>query len=95
MFYKIYNGLNQVNLMNPISHCPSLDLTGPAGNIRGHAHRITKLQISTIAVRENFFSNRVVETWNKLPENVIKSTTTNAFKNGIDSFYKENKQTRF
>ena len=75
MFYKIYNGLNQVNLMNPISHCPSLDLTGPAGNIRGPAHRITKLQISTIAVRENFFSNRVVETWNKLPENVIKSTT--------------------
>jgi hypothetical protein len=37
-------------------------------------------------IRKYHFSHRVVDDWNRLPEEAIKSKTLNIFKNNIDSF---------
>ena len=34
----------------------------------------------------DFFSNRVISFWNKLPSNVKNSTSVNNFKNNLDKF---------
>ena len=42
--------------------------------------------ISNSDVRRNFFSQRVVESWNGLPDTVKMSVTVNQFKNSLDEF---------
>jgi len=37
-----------------------------------------------LELRRNFFSQRVVVHWNKLPESVVKAETVNTFKNRLD-----------
>ena len=41
-------------------------------------------QVSNLEVRRSFFSNRVVEPWNKLPDSMRCAKTTNNFKNLYD-----------
>ena len=36
-------------------------------------------------VRSNFFSNRVIEPWNRLPTELKESKTVNSFKDGLDN----------
>ena len=36
-------------------------------------------------VRSNFFSNSVIEHWNRLPNELKESKTVNSFKNGLDN----------
>ena len=38
-------------------------------------------------IRDNFFTNRVINIWNSLPDNVVCAKTTNAFKNLLDKFW--------
>ena len=38
-------------------------------------------------IRDNFFTNRVINIWNSLPDNVVCAETTNAFKNLLDKFW--------
>ena len=45
------------------------------------------------SVRQHFFSNRVVSTWNTLPELVVTAPTMNTFKNRLDKSWKEHKFT--
>ena len=52
------------------------------GNIRGHRQTLQKHQVNK-EKRRNFFSQRVVDGWNNLQEN-IESTTVNQFKNRFD-----------
>ena len=35
-------------------------------------------------LRKNFFSNRIVNMWNSLPDYVVMSDTINTFKNRLD-----------
>ena len=53
------------------------------GNIRCHRQTLQKLQVNK-EKRINFFSQRFVNGWNNLQENIIKSTTVNQFKNRFD-----------
>ena len=36
---------------------------------------------------QNFFSNRVVDAWNELPQYVADAETVNSFKARLDKFY--------
>ena len=47
---------------------------------------IAKLDYS-LDVRKNFFSNRVVDAWNELPQYVVDAETLNSFKARLDKFY--------
>jgi len=52
---------------------------------RGHNCRIVK-QRSNLDIRKYFFSQRVVNTWNSLPQTVIDADSVNSFKNRLDKF---------
>jgi hypothetical protein len=38
-------------------------------------------------LREYFFTNRIINIWNSLPENVVLCTNLNQFKNKLDKFW--------
>ena len=63
----------------------SLSAEGPAGATRGGEHRLVK-QVTKLDHRANFLSNRVVNEWNKLPTEVVSSSTVNQFKNKLAKF---------
>ena len=53
---------------------------------RGHALKLKKRR-SVSWLRSNFFSNRVVTVWNKLPCEVVQAETINQFKNRLDQHW--------
>ena len=52
---------------------------------RGHQLKL-KVRRARTKARTKFFSNRVVSAWNKLPQEVVLSKSTNEFKNRLDKF---------
>ena len=50
---------------------------------RGHPLKLQKPRHRTYK-RTKFFSSRVINSWNKLPERVVMSKTVNTFKNRFD-----------
>ena len=59
---------------------------------RGHRFKIVKNR-SRLNIRKNFFSQRVVNEWNALPEIVVESQSVNSFKNSYDKYVREIKST--
>jgi len=53
--------------------------------LRGHTMRLSKQRIS-LDVRKFSFSQRVVQEWNKLSQDVVEATSVNQFKNRLDKF---------
>ena len=53
---------------------------------RGHSLALVKSH-SRLHIRKYTFSQRVVNDWNKLPEECINATSVNMFKNKIDQYY--------
>ena len=51
---------------------------------RGHMYEFVKNR-SRLNVRAHFFSQRVVNDWNKLPTNVVNADMVNSFKNRLDA----------
>ena len=51
---------------------------------------VIKKERFRLDVRKNFFTIRVVDMWNGLPEHVKSATNVNMFKNRIDLFLKNN-----
>ena len=59
-------------------------------DLRGHSWKLFKKR-SKLEVRKNFFSNRVVDEWNALPQEVIESLTVSAFKKRLDHHLRFNR----
>jgi len=53
---------------------------------RGHSLKLRK-DYSRTSLRQHVFSQRVVEIWNKLPEDLVIASSINAFKNGLDKHW--------
>ena len=96
--FKIQKGLEIIYWVKPPLLTKNSDLTGPASCVRESSLRLrgesfkSRLRndfFQSVLVRHNFFSNRVISTWNSLPDDVVKSSTTNKFKPIIDRYYKE------
>jgi hypothetical protein len=51
--------------------------------VRGHSLKLIKNR-SRLNLRKNFFSQRVINDWNKLPEEVISAQSVDVFKKRID-----------
>jgi hypothetical protein len=86
-YFKIAKGINVVQFVKPISLAQSLSVEGPAANIRGNKHRVTKQRVINCEQREHFFTNRLADDWSSLPESIVASTTVNSFKNQLDAFF--------
>jgi hypothetical protein len=89
--FKFIKGIEQINWLSP-----QQSRVGAANQIetRGHSHRIVKDNFSAaahnnhakyISTRLEFFSNRVVNSWNQLPQIAINSANLNDFKRIIDT----------
>ena len=59
--------------------------------LRGHNFKITKQSFNK-SKYANFFTNRVVNAWNKLPHEIVNAKNINEFKNKFD---KLNHETQF
>ena len=56
--------------------------------LRGHNLKIIKQTVNK-SKYANFFTNRVVNTWNKLPSHIVNAKSINEFKNLFDEHNKE------
>jgi len=61
--------------------------------LRGNNKRIFKAK-SRAETRRNFFSQSVVDYWNKLPQDIIDADSVNSFKSSLDKFWQKKKQIR-
>ena len=80
--YKYLKGIYRVDSSR------MLPLTGPKTfETRGHYLKIQKRYCRT-KLRANFFSCRIVNMWNGLPDDVVLSPTLNCFKGRIDRHWR-------
>ena len=61
--------------------------TPPNQKLRGHNFKIIK-QRANKSKYANFFTNRIVNRWNKLPSEIVNAKSINNFKNLFDDFNK-------
>ena len=73
--YKINKGYD--NIGSEIFFCKN------ASNLRGHSMKVTKKSFK-LNVRKFSFSNRVINEWNGLSEEIIQSKSLAGFKKRID-----------
>ena len=55
---------------------------------RGNSHKIEK-QTARLEIRRNFFSLRVHDAWNALPEDIVNAPSLDAFKRRLDRISKD------
>ena len=79
--YKFVNGYYDVNQ-------PKFERDTSERNLRGHSLKLTKKRYK-LKVRGNFFSNRVVNSWNSLPNEVVTAASVNSFKNRLDKHWRQ------
>ena len=60
----------------------------PVNNTKGHSAKVLKNRCS-LDLRRFFFSERVVDQWNSLPQHVIDSGSIKAFKNGLNTMRRD------
>ena len=75
--YKILTGRERIDV-----DC-FFKLSSGGYSLRGHCFKLYKDR-SRLAVRRNFFSQRVVGVWNGLSAHVVEAPSVNSFKNRID-----------
>ena len=68
-----------------LDHSLFFKLSGDS-KVRGHTYKIVKRSFR-LDVRKNFFSSRVVDAWNELPQYVVDAETVNSFQARLDKFY--------
>jgi hypothetical protein len=74
--YKLLHGKENIDFQQ------FFQLANQSGR-RGHSLKLYKQQCR-LDVRKHFFSQRVVNTWNALPSNVVSAESVNAFKSLLD-----------
>ena len=82
-YYKIANGLLDVNWLTSTKLMSSISCHGPANAIRGHKKRLF-VQLSNCPARMNFLNNRVASSWNNLASTTVNAPTLNSFKARLD-----------
>jgi hypothetical protein len=75
--FKLVKGLEKVPASRFFSEPPS------SLGVRGNSCKLFKNR-ARLEIRRQFFSNRVVDKWNRLPQSAVDATSTNAFKNHLD-----------
>ncbi len=77
--YKIINSIDKVNKEKITPIVPS--------RTRGHRYKIFKRPVR-LNVRRSSFSQRIVNTWNSLPDTVVTAETVNQFKSRLNTAWK-------
>jgi len=90
-WFKIETGRNIVELIRPnmSSNVDTLGTNGPASCViarRRSSIRSVKELVKQCSMREKFFTNRVVDPWNGLGNDIVASSSVNCFKKQYDRF---------
>jgi hypothetical protein len=75
--YKLLTGKEDIN------YCNFFQLNTNGCNLRGHDKKLFTGRCR-LEIRRNFFSQRVIDNWNSLPQEVIDSESVNGFKRRLD-----------
>ncbi len=81
--HKCQTGKNDISWTREWPRLHSSTATGPCGNTR-HAQFPIK-ETPSLAQRDHFFKNRVIDDWFLLPAYIREASTTNMFKNRLDA----------
>ena len=66
--------------------CPKLTMDNHRGT-RGHQFKLKK-QRSNTRIRQNYFTNRVISSWNSLTPNIVEAPNIKLFEKRLDKFWK-------
>lgn len=80
LLYKILNKLIEVDFDTHFT----FSQINNTYNLRRNSLHIQKPSISRTEIRLNFFSQKIVECWNKLPDNIVTAPSLNIFKFRLD-----------
>jgi len=78
--YKILSGKEN---LDPYQFFHHSDTT----HLRGHSCKLS-VNRCHLQLRQNFFRQRVIKDWNKLPQDVADAPSVNSFKNCLDTHWK-------
>ena len=78
--FKISKGIESLSF-----ELPSNDFLREIAPRGGKRSRLRREIVKSCNQRHNFFTNRIVNIWNELPDNIITATSTNGFKNRLDT----------
>ena len=81
--YKICN-----NVYDPKTVKSLFEFVEPDNRTRGHCLKVKKRRTNTKKF-QHFFTNRIVNVWNGLPEQCVCAKSLNVFKNFIDAYFKD------
>ena len=56
---------------------------------RGHHLKLFLGRTRRLDIRKHYFSNRIVTTWNALPDHVVRAETINVFKSRLDHHWRD------
>ena len=79
--FKVYKSLIGINFEDFFMNSHSDEIY----NSRGHQHRLQPPKYSGSLTRHNFFTNRIISTWNKLPKDLINSNSLQIFKSHLNN----------
>ena len=79
--YKIIHGLSSVSFHSFFEFCHH-DRT------RGHTLKLHKHSVRT-DLRQHFFTERIINVWNKLDEDTVSASSLNSFKRRLQKMYSD------
>ena len=80
--YKIIRGIDRIDMSIFFEIAKD-------SRTRGHKYKLCKRR-GTTSFRMHTFSNRVIETWNSLPDSVVEAPDILSFKERLNTFWKTN-----
>ena len=90
--YKVLHGKERVSFQTWFQMCAALeDRRGTRA--REGMFNVERLE-GRLELRKNFWSVRVADKWNQLPDLVKSANTVNSFKNGLDNWTEKEKKRR-
>ena len=90
--YKVLTGKERVSYQTWFQMCIELeDMRGT--RTRAGMFNVERME-GRLEIRKNFWSVRVANKWNQLPDIVKSAKTVNCFKNGLDNWTEKEKQRR-
>ena len=78
--YKLLSGMYDPTVSNIFTQVQD-------GITRGHSKKLMKLRTNS-TLRAHFFTHRITNDWNALPDHVVTAPSLNAFKNRLDTHWK-------
>jgi len=79
--YKILNGKEHIDSGH------FFQVADDHYSLRGHRMKLSKKR-SRLDIRKHFFSQRIINRWNRLPANVVNAKTVNSFNNAYNRNYR-------